>query len=112
MKILHARVLCWLFATALLAGCGGKDAASFIASAKSYMAKADYSAATIEIKNALQKDPDNREARTLLAKALLETGNPGAAETECARQSRCPRRRTRRIRCSPARSPGRASSRS
>ena len=82
MKIPHARVLCWLFATALLAGCGSKDPAAFIASAKSYMAKADYSAATIEIKNALQKDPDNREARLLLAKALLETGNPGAAETE------------------------------
>src|SRR4029078_95422 len=82
MKILHARVLCWLFATARLAGCGGKDAVSFIASARSYMAKADYSAATIEIKNALQKDPDNREARTLLSRARLETGSRGAAETE------------------------------
>ena len=83
MKLPHVRVLCWLLATALmLAGCGGKDAASFIASAKSYMAKADYNAATIEIKNALQKDPDNREARTLLAKALIETGNAAAAETE------------------------------
>ena len=50
MKISLVRVLCWLLATALLAGCGGKDAASFIASAKSYIAKADYKAATIEIK--------------------------------------------------------------
>ena len=83
MNTARNRVLCFLAAVALaLAGCGGKDAASYIASAKSYMAKADYKSATIEIKNALQKDPDNKEARLLLAKALFETGNPSAAETE------------------------------
>lgn len=83
MSIIQAGALCWLVAITLaVAGCGGKDAASFMASAQSYIAKGDYKAATIEIKNALQKDPDNKEARYLLAKALLETGNPAGAETE------------------------------
>jgi putative PEP-CTERM system TPR-repeat lipoprotein len=83
MNTARDRVLCFLTAVVLaLAGCGGKDAASYIASAKNYMAKADYKSATIEIKNALQKDPDNKDARTMLAKALLETGNPAGAETE------------------------------
>jgi Flp pilus assembly protein TadD, contains TPR repeats len=68
--------------TAVLGGCGSKDAASFVASAKGYVAKGNYSAAIIEVKNALQKDSNNGEARTLLAASLLETGDPAGAEAE------------------------------
>jgi putative PEP-CTERM system TPR-repeat lipoprotein len=70
------------FAVATLVGCGSKDAQSYVASARAYAAKADYRAAIVELKNALQKDPNHSEARVLLARALLETGDPAGAEAE------------------------------
>jgi putative PEP-CTERM system TPR-repeat lipoprotein len=66
----------------VVAGCGSEDAASYVQSAKAYIAKADYKSAVIEIKNALQKDPNNAEARLLLGEALLDSGDPVGAETE------------------------------
>ena len=54
-----------------LGGCTGKDASGYVDSAKGYMAKGDYKAAIIELKNALQKDSDNRDARVLLATSLI-----------------------------------------
>src|SRR6185312_4002324 len=71
-----------LIAASGLAGCIGKDAASYVESAKSYVAKSDYKAAIIEAKNALQKEPDNGEARLLLAQSLLDSGDPVGAEAE------------------------------
>jgi len=65
-----------------LAACTKDDASMYVASAKSYIAKRDYKAAVIEIKNALQREPDNGEARLLLATALMETGDPAGAESE------------------------------
>ncbi len=70
------------FAVAVTAGCARSDPASYIASANAYLAKSDYKAAIIELKNALQKAPDNAEARLLLAKSLLATGDAAGAETE------------------------------
>ncbi|TMH01394.1 MAG: PEP-CTERM system TPR-repeat protein PrsT, partial [Betaproteobacteria bacterium] len=66
----------------LLPGCSKTDSATLIASAKSYFEKADYNAGIIQLKTALQKDPGNGEARFLLGKSLLATGDPVAAETE------------------------------
>ncbi|MFO1412812.1 MAG: XrtA/PEP-CTERM system TPR-repeat protein PrsT [Burkholderiales bacterium] len=67
---------------AVLAACGGKDPAQFVASAESYLAKSDYAAATIELKNALAKSPDDAKARFLLGRVLLEQGDPAGATTE------------------------------
>ena len=53
-----------------LAGCSHEDPASLIASAKEYIAKGDFNASTIQLKNALQKDPKNAEARYLLGLSL------------------------------------------
>src|SRR5690242_2569727 len=69
-------------AVALVVGCTHRDAATYIASANSYIAKSDYKAAIIELKNALQQAPDNGRARILLAKALFATGDVRGAETE------------------------------
>jgi putative PEP-CTERM system TPR-repeat lipoprotein len=67
---------------ASIAACGGDDAASLMASAKHYMDRRDYSASTIQLKNVLQKTPDNGEARYLLGLSLLEQGDVIGAQIE------------------------------
>jgi len=69
----------------LLAACGGGDADSLLASAKDYLAKHDDKSAVIQLKNALEKKPDLAEARFLLGRTLLETGDVPAAEKELRR---------------------------
>jgi putative PEP-CTERM system TPR-repeat lipoprotein len=71
-------------AALLLAGCGDSPEA-LLSSAKDYMAKSDYKAATIQIKNVLQKQPDSGEARRLLGLALLAGGDASAAEIELSK---------------------------
>src|SRR5437660_10677792 len=66
----------------LVAACSRNDPSSFLSSAQSYMQKAEYKAAIVQLKNAIQGAPENGEARYLLAKALLEIGDPVGAETE------------------------------
>lgn len=66
----------------LLAACGGDNTASLLASAKDYLAKNDNKAAVIQIKNALQKNPNSGEARLMLGTALLDAGDVSAAEVE------------------------------
>lgn len=66
----------------ILAGCGGETPESMVTSAKGYLEKDDTKAAVIQLKNALQSNPDLAEARFLLGKAMLESGNPTAAEVE------------------------------
>lgn len=66
---------------ALITGCG-ESAETMLASAKDYLGKRDSTAATIQLRNALQKNPDLAEARFLLGKTLLENGDPAGAEKE------------------------------
>ena len=68
--------------TAVLGGCGGESSDSLISSSKSFLAKNDNKAAIIQLKNALQTNPNLSEARFLLGKALLETGDMAGAEVE------------------------------
>jgi len=70
-----------LLVALLLAACSEKPEAMII-SAKDYFAKNDSKAAVIQIKNALQSDPNLPEARFLLGSALLDSGDPVGAETE------------------------------
>src|SRR5436309_10625180 len=80
-----SRVARALLALALVVGvaaCSRNDPSSFIASAKSYMAKSEYKAAVLQLKNAIEGAPNDGEARFLLAKALLESGDSVGAEAE------------------------------
>ncbi len=70
-----------LLLSLLLVACDDKPDAMLI-SAKDYLAKNDTKAAVIQIKNALQSEPDLPEARFLLGSALLDSGDPVGAETE------------------------------
>ncbi|OGB33483.1 MAG: hypothetical protein A3F78_22405 [Burkholderiales bacterium RIFCSPLOWO2_12_FULL_61_40] len=65
----------------LLTACGEKPEA-LLASAKSYLDKNESKAAIIQVKNALQVNPDMPEARFLLGKAMLESGDFSGAEAE------------------------------
>ena len=67
---------------ALVSGCGGETPTALLASAKSYLAKKDERAAVIQLKTALQKEPNLAEARFLLGSTLLEGGDPVGAEVE------------------------------
>src|SRR3990167_4085461 len=70
-----------LFLAVLLVACGEKPEA-MLTSAKDYLAKNDAKAAMIQVKNALQVNPDLPEARLLLGKVLLDKGDAVGAETE------------------------------
>ena len=76
MTLSHSRSAAAICAVLFLAAaCSRNDPSSFLSSAQSYMQKADYKAAIVQLKNVIQGAPENAEARYLLAKALLETGD-------------------------------------
>ena len=81
-KSLRKTAISALVAALMVVACGGDKPESMLASARDYMAKSDNKAAMIQLKNALQADPNLGEARFLLGKALLDSGNPVAAEVE------------------------------
>ena len=71
-----------VLAVAVLAACGGRSEADLTASGKELQAKNDLPGAIIQFKSALQKQPDSAEARLLLGKALLDSGDPLSALVE------------------------------
>lgn len=71
-----------LLVASCLVGCGNDSPQSLIASAKASMAKNDDKTAIIQIKNALQADPNSGEARFLLGSVLFDQGDFVAADLE------------------------------
>lgn len=65
-----------------LTGCGSKSEAEWVASSKVLLAKPDLNAAFIELKSALNDNPESVALRTLLGVTLLRNGNPAAAAIE------------------------------
>lgn len=66
----------------LLGACADRDPQKMLDSARGYLDKDDHAAAIIQLKNALQENPELAEARFLLGKALWLNGDPVGAETE------------------------------
>jgi len=66
----------------LLAACSGESPDTLLASAKKHIDNKDSKAAVIQLKNALQKDPSLPEARFLLGKLQLESGDVVGANVE------------------------------
>lgn len=66
---------------AMLGACAEKPD-TLVDSAKDYLAKGDAKAAVIQLRSALQKNPDVAEARYLLGRTLLDTGDVPTAEKE------------------------------
>lgn len=67
---------------ALFSACSSDKPDAMIASAKQFIEKNDDKAAVIELKNALQKAPENAEARYFLGIAQSMSGDPLSAEKE------------------------------
>lgn len=60
----------------------GKSAELHLFSAESFLKSGSYRSAVIEIKNALQKDPDNINAYLMMCQALIDMGDNPAAEKQ------------------------------
>jgi len=75
-------VLSIILTTFILFACGDESAESMLVSARGYLDKNDGRAAVIQLKNALQRNPDLAEARFLLGRVLLDGGDSMAAEVE------------------------------
>lgn len=70
---------------ALLTGCSGENPEQFLAKARQQYDSGNKAAAVIELKNAIQKNPDYAEARLLLGKIYNEKGDGASAEKELRR---------------------------
>jgi putative PEP-CTERM system TPR-repeat lipoprotein len=74
-------------ATLLLTGCGdiGKTADEFVQSAQEHRLDGDLNAAVIDLKSALQKNPDSAAARFMLGEIYLDVADGASAEKELMR---------------------------
>jgi putative PEP-CTERM system TPR-repeat lipoprotein len=69
----------------LLTACGGEDSATLLKDAKTKIAAGELKAATIQLKNAIEQDDNNAEARFELGKLYLTQLDPASAEKEFRR---------------------------
>lgn len=81
-KTLYSAAPIALAVAMLLTGCAESDPQAMVVSAQQYLDKKDNAAAIIQLKNALQENPNLPEARFLLGKALWLNGDPVGARAE------------------------------
>lgn len=65
-----------------LASCGGDTPDALVKSARDFLDKGDSNSAVIQLRNALQKAPNNAEARYLLGSLLIDRRDPATAVRE------------------------------
>ncbi len=65
-----------------LANVDSEELRAYVEEAMEFVAKGDLASARIKLKNALQRDPENADARLLLGQVHLRLGNGVAAEKE------------------------------
>jgi len=82
MKILLSSRFILIFSAFLLFACGEVDDKQAVESAKKYIENNQIREASLELKNALQANPKNAEARYLLGKISLMVGDMGSATKE------------------------------
>ncbi len=74
-----------ILTTLALFSCSGPTDRQLVQTAKEYLSQAKMRAAALELKNALQKNPKNAQARYLLGEIDLKTGDLASAEKEFKR---------------------------
>ena len=74
-----------LFFLILVASGCSKSVPELIGAAKEYQARGDFSSAIIQLKNALEQQPDNVEAHSLIGSSYAEVGETLDAERELRR---------------------------
>lgn len=82
LRVRRTQVALALCIISALAACGGPSAQESLQAAQSSLAKQDQAAAIVQLKNALQQDPNLLEARLLMGKTLLDRGEAAAAIVE------------------------------
>lgn len=85
MKITEFGLGIAICAALTVSACGGDSAENLMESARTHIRQKDNKAAIVQLKNVLQKDASQPEARFLLGKMLLETRDPVGAELELAK---------------------------
>jgi len=81
INLKYIKTIVLILCTASITACSQSPDA-LINSAKNYISKKDNKSASIQIKNALQINPEMAEGRFLLGKVLLEEGDALGAEME------------------------------
>lgn len=66
----------------MLVACSTESEQTFIAAGRLALEKGDLKTASVQLKSALEKNPESAQARFLFARLLLESGNFRAAEIE------------------------------
>jgi putative PEP-CTERM system TPR-repeat lipoprotein len=82
MKLSRATICAALLVSALPGCRRAPDSESLLMEAQQYRQSGETRAAIIQLKNALQKEPDNAKARALLGEVYLDSGDPLSAEKE------------------------------
>lgn len=82
------RLIPSLAMVAMLAACSKKDSAEHYLDAQNYLANQHYNAAVIELRSAVQLDPDDARFRLALGLALMGAGDIASAERELERALR------------------------
>ena len=82
MTVMRWFLVFWAVVNLTACGKSGMDDRQLIQSAKAYLEKDELRSAAIELRNALQKNPGNGEARYLLGSISLDLGDADAAKKE------------------------------